>query len=139
MSAAINPVADATTSAFDQVKQGVVDAAYWLGRQVTWIAGSIKDFAIKVVEAVKPVFAAIIGFIRDQAIRAKDFVLANQQLTLGVGAVVLVLALGVIVGVKCFAKDPAADNKDIKVEVTKVDGDKATPKTDAIKVEAKKV
>lgn len=131
MSAAItHPVADATTSAFDQVKQGVVDAAYWLGRQVTWIAGSIKDFAIKVVEAVKPVFAAIVGFIRDQAIRAKDFVLANQQLTLGVGAVVLVLALGVIVGVKCFAKDPAADNKDAAKDAPKADAAKDAPKVE---------
>jgi hypothetical protein len=137
MSAAINPVADATTSAFDQVKQGVVDAAYWLGRQVTWIAGSIKDFAIKVVEAVKPVFAAIIGFIRDQAIRAKDFVLANQQLTLGVGAVVLVLALGVLVGVKFFGG--SSENKDApKVDAAKADADKAAPKVEAPKVEAAK-
>jgi len=135
MSAAItHPVADATTSAFDQVKQGVVDAAYWLGRQVTWIAGSIKDFAIKVVEAVKPVFAAIIGFIRDQAIRAKDFVLANQNLTLGVGAVVLGVTVLTVVAVKFFGgSKPAADDKDAKV-----DADKAAPKTDTAKVEEKK-
>lgn len=117
MSIAISqPVADVTTSAFDQVKQGVVDVANWLGRQVTWIAGSIKDFALKVVEAVKPIFAAIFGFIRDQAIRVKDFVVANQHLTLGVGGVIAGLALITFFAVKYMNKsETPADNKDGKV------------------------
>lgn len=110
--AAINhPVADATTSAFDQVKHGIINAANWIGRQVTWLASSIKDIAMRIVEAVKPAFASLVQFVREQSTKVKDFIVANQAVAIPLAIAIPLVAGITLLGFKLFCgeeKAPAA-------------------------------
>lgn len=79
--AAITPVvADATTSTFDQVKHTVVNAGNWIGRQVQWLASSLKDIVLRVIEAVKPLLASVIQFVKDQSAKVREYIAANPQM-----------------------------------------------------------
>lgn len=130
MSAAINhPVADATTSAFDQVKHGVINACNWLGRQVTWLASSIKDIAMRIVEAVKPAFASFVQFVREQAIKAKDLIAANQPVAITLAIAIPVIATLAVLGVKFFGGEAKEEKKA---------PDATAPQT-AVQTEARKV
>ncbi|MBS0629665.1 MAG: hypothetical protein JSS30_05510 [Verrucomicrobia bacterium] len=103
MSAAINhPVADATTGAFDQVKSGVIDVANWLGRQVTWLVSSLKTIVERIIEAVKPVFASLVEFVRDQAVKLKDLIASNQSVAITLAVAVPAVALFTILGSYLF-------------------------------------
>ncbi len=116
MSAAItHPVADATTSAFDQVKSGVIDVANWLGRQVTWLVSSLKTIVERIVEAVKPVFASLIHFVREQAVKLKDLIAANQPVAITLAVAVPAVALFTILGSYLFCSTEA---KKVEVKIT---------------------
>lgn len=108
MTAAINhPIADATTSAFDQVKHGVINAANWLGRQVTWLASSIKDIAMRIVEAVKPAFASLVHFVREQSAKVKDFLVANKEIAIPASIAALAASALIVLAYKLFPCEAA--------------------------------
>lgn len=98
MSAAMNRVVpDGTTSTFDQVKETAAKTFNWIGRQVQWLANTLKDIVMKIVETVKPFFVAVFKFIQDQSTKVRDYIVANKEVFIPVGITipfVLMLALG---------------------------------------------
>ncbi|NGX59777.1 MAG: hypothetical protein KR126chlam3_00934 [Chlamydiae bacterium] len=128
MTAAVyNPVvAEATTtttSTFDQIKEGLLNSVNWMGRQIQWLGSTLKDFAFKVVEFVKPFFQSIGKMLAETYDKIREFIIANKEVStyVGIAAVVGAALFGLSYFICCDSSSKegekkAADDKKPEVE-----------------------
>lgn len=89
--------ASAATSTFDNFKTGVLQAVNWMGRQIQWLGSTIRHYAIKAYEFVKPFFESIGRVLADGYAKARDLAIENKEvsITLAVlGTIISAIALG---------------------------------------------
>lgn len=107
MSAVGSPVAtEATTSTFENVKQGALSTVNWMGKQIQWLASTIKDSAIKVFEWAKPFFQSIGKMLGETYDKVREFVIANKEASIAVGVAIPVVA-GLALGAYLLLKGDA--------------------------------
>lgn len=80
-------------SAWDQVKTGASNSVNWLGRQISWIGSTIKDFAIKTYEWAKPAFQAVAKFFAEKFDQVKEIVMQNREMAAAIAVTALVSTL----------------------------------------------
>ncbi|NGX47971.1 MAG: hypothetical protein K1000chlam3_01357 [Chlamydiae bacterium] len=110
MSAA-NPVAaGATTSTFENVKQGALNAVNWMGKQIQWLTSSIKEYAVKVFEWAKPFFQNIGKMLGETYDKVREFTITNKEASIAVGITAVVsIGLGIGAYLLCCNKEEAKD------------------------------
>lgn len=139
MSNPMNVVAAGTTSTLDQVKNGFVNTASWMYRQVEWLVSSAKSGAVKIVEAVKPFFASALKFISDQAGKARDFIVANKEHASYAFGAVAIVAVGAAI-IYFFVANSNVKSKDANSTTQTVNqAQTEANKVDATKTEDKKI
>ena len=81
MNAAVHPVVGktATISTLDHIKIRAVNAVNYLGRVFEAIGTSIKYYAVKAVEVVKPFFTKAAKFFVETYDKTREFVVANKE------------------------------------------------------------
>lgn len=80
--------AEATTSTFYQIRNGALNAVYWVGKQIQWFGRTIKDYAVKIYEWAKPFLEAVGKTIAHSYEKLRDFIIANKNVSLAVGLAV---------------------------------------------------
>jgi len=105
---AAHPIAEANSpSTWNTIKQGAIDGVNWVGRQVQWLASTIKDYAIKVVEWAKPFFQTIGKFCVEQYDKVKELIVNNKEASLFAAALVAIVSIASIAGVYLFCNKDA--------------------------------
>lgn len=90
-----NAAQGAAPSTFENFKNGAFEVVNWMGRQIQWLASTIKHYAVKAYEYVKPFFESIGRVIGDGYAKVRDFAVANKEVSITIGVLVaLISAIG---------------------------------------------
>lgn len=122
---AVKPAASAGT--FETIKNTTLDAINWMGRKVSLVLSTIKDYALKVAEYVKPFFQKIGRALVNSFDKVKEFVVTHKEFVVGSGIAVIVGILSVLVYNNLCGKkeDTAPSGEAQKPEATQTQTNKA--------------
>lgn len=110
---AANPVDIANApSTWDTIRNGAIDGANWIGRQVQWLGSTIKDYAFKVFEWAKPFFQAIGKFCVERFEQVKELIANNKETSIILLAGVAITAVTVLAARHICCGDEAKKEED---------------------------
>lgn len=93
MSAApLTAPATGAPSTFDAMKQGALQTVNWMGKQIQVLGSTIKEYAMKVVEWVKPFFQNAAKMLGETYDKVRELALANKEVSIAVGIAIPVIA-----------------------------------------------